>query len=71
MGAANRATDTLSRRVHDTAAEMVAVTVCKPAWLEAITESYRQDATAQRLLTRLALDPNSDEGYSLQDGVLK
>lgn len=71
VGVTNRATDALSRRVHDATTELAALTVCKPAWLEAITASYRQDATAQQLLARLALDPNSDEGYSLQEGVLR
>ena len=70
-GATNRAADALSRRVHDIPEELAAVEVCKPAWLEAITESYRQDTTAQQLLTRLSLDPTIDEGYSIQDGVIR
>lgn len=70
-GATNRAADALSRRLHDDTQELVAVGLARPAWLEAIRASYQQDTVAQQLMTRLALDKNSDTGFELSDGVVK
>lgn len=70
-GVANRAADALSRRTQDTSQELTAITLAKPAWLQAILDSYQHDPAAQQLMSRLALDENSDPGYAIQDGVIR
>lgn len=70
-GATNRAADALSRQEPTDDKELAAIAVAKPAWLEAIVASYQQDPNTQQLITRLALDPSSEEGFALQEGVLK
>lgn len=67
----NRAVDALSRRAHEGTQELAAVALARPTWLEAIRASYQQDAVAQQLMTRLALDSTSDPGFELSDGVIK
>lgn len=63
--------DALSRRAHEGTQELAAVALARPTWLEAIRASYQQDAVAQQLMTRLALDSTSDPGFELSDGVIK
>nr|XP_040244229.1 uncharacterized protein LOC120963603 [Aegilops tauschii subsp. strangulata] len=70
-GITNKAADALSRRDHWEEGELAAVSVCRPAWLEAVASSYRQDTEAQRKLEQLTLDPTSDSDYALQDGVIR
>lgn len=69
-GVTNRAADALSRRDHPTEAEVVAISVCKPAWVEVIGASYRTDPEAQQRLTQLLLQPGDAQGYSLKDGII-
>lgn len=47
------------------------IALSRPAWLEAVMASYQQDAAAQQLLTKLALDPTYEEGFSISKGVIK
>lgn len=51
--------------------EVAAITVCKPAWLEAVVASYRTDTDLQDKLTQLALKPEADSDFQLKDGVLR
>ena len=55
----------------DPQAELAAISVCRPVWLDTILQSYKDDRTVQQRLARLALDPLADEGFSLQEGVLR
>lgn len=70
-GLTNRAADALSRRDHPDEEELVAISICKPVWLEAIRNSYHSDLAAKQKLTSLSLDPNSEADFTLQDGVLR
>lgn len=72
-GISNRAADALSRRDHEgpMEVEVAAITVCKPAWLEAVVASYRTDTDLQDKLTQLALKPEADSDFQLKDGVLR
>lgn len=70
-GVSNKAADALLRRSHDGTTELAAIAVCRPAWLEAVLSSYNQDDKAQQLLSRLALSPQDEEGFTLQDGFIK
>lgn len=63
--------DALSRRVHGSESELVALSVCRPVWLEAILNSYHEDAAAQQRIAKLALAPDGEEGFSLQEGVVR
>ena len=71
VGVANRAADALSRRDHLVDAELVVVSVCKPAWLEVIAAIYRTDLEAQQKLTKLAVQTPDEQGYSLKDGIIR
>lgn len=70
-GITNRAADALSRRDHPAGAELVAVSVCKTAWLEVIALSYRADPEAQQKLAQLAVQTPDEQGYSLKDGIIR
>lgn len=63
--------DALSWRVHGSESELVALSVYRPVWLEAILNSYHEDAAAQQRIAKLALAPDSEEGFSLQEGVVR
>lgn len=49
----------------DPNAELVALSVCRPVWLETILQSYKEDTMVQQRIARLALDPLAEEGFSL------
>jgi hypothetical protein len=51
--------------------ENFAVSTSQPAWILAIIEAYQQDATAQQLLQRLSICSESDDTFSLHDGVIR
>lgn len=69
-GHSNRAADALLRKDHAEGAEIAAISVCKPAWLDAIRRSYQQDEAVQQRMTRMAVDPKCEPEFTLQDGVL-
>ena len=70
-GQLNRAADALSRRDHPDEVSAMALSVCKPVWLEAISSSYHEDLSAKTLMTQLAVDPTSEPDYQLQGGILR
>jgi hypothetical protein len=49
----------------------MAISTVKPRWLEIVIEGYANDAQAQKLLTELSLTKSNEQGFSLQDGVLR
>lgn len=67
----NWAADALSRRAHKDTPSIAALSVCKPAWLEAVRSSYHEDPATKDLLTRLAVDPACEPDYQLQNGILR
>jgi hypothetical protein len=69
QGAENLAADALSRVGH-----LMAIQTCtqvQPAWLQEVLNSYATDTAAQQRLTQLALSSRDDNGYSLQQGLIK
>jgi transposase InsO family protein len=74
QGHTNRAADALSRRYHTETvgdAELTAITVCRPAWLETIQSSYHQDPEAQNRLMRLSAGDTSEADYVLKGGLIR
>jgi hypothetical protein len=68
-GTSNKVADALSRCVET--AEVAAMSVNKPRWLEIIVESYNTDPQAKELLTQLSVSSPNANGYALYDGVIK
>jgi hypothetical protein len=66
----NKAADALSHRVHPVDAEVMAISECRPAWLEEVLAGYVTDPQSQRLLAELDLHP--DQGpFSLTQGLIR
>ena len=65
----NRAADALSRHPSPPAL-CAAVTSLVPSWLSAVSSSYDGDPVAQEMIVKLALDPNSVPGFTLNSGIL-
>ena len=70
-GLTNKAADALSRRGHADDAEVAALSFCKPTWLEAVKNSYLNNAGVTARMEKLALDPNSEPHYTMKDGILR
>lgn len=68
-GKENRAADALSRRGHSSLA--TTVTEIIPSWIQEVINSYATDPAAQALLLKLAICSPDDQGYSLQQGLIK
>lgn len=69
QGSSNKAADALSRCYSDDT--VLAVSSANPIWLQRVVEGYKDDPTAQELLTSLAVDPTNSKGYSLENGVIR
>jgi hypothetical protein len=68
-GTPNAAADALSR--YEWGPELNAISECLPSWMQKLQEGYGDDPTAQQLLTKLAVSPDNQEGFSLQDGIIR
>lgn len=68
-GIDNGAADALSRVGHLLSAN--ALSICQPRWIQEVANSYETDAKAQELLAQLALRSPNEQGYSLQQGVIR
>jgi hypothetical protein len=68
-GKENVAADALSRVGH--AMVMHSVTEVQPVWLQDVLNSYITDMEAQDLLAQLAVHSPSDQGFSLQNGLIR
>ena len=69
-GKENAAADALSRKfVEEDSCQAVSIAV--PIWLQEVTTSYHSDKNCSKLLQELALDPQSNPGFSLQSGILR
>lgn len=69
-GVNNAAADSLSRK-PPASSQVLAVSTLQPAWLSAVQASYLSDEFAQSLLQKLAVAPQSDERYTLIQGILR
>ena len=65
----NLAADALSRVGH--LLSLQAVSEVQPIWIKEVLNSYATDPRAQSILTRLAVHSPDDEGYSLEQGLIK
>lgn len=68
-GTLNQAADALSRKHAETA--LNAITSCVPTWISDLIAGYDDDPTAKRLLVELAIHPDTESTYTLQEGVLR
>lgn len=68
-GKENCAIDALSRLGH--LFSLQAVSEAKPLWLQEVLNSYATNVEAQALLTRLSVQSPDEQGYSLQQGLIK
>lgn len=69
-GADNRAADALSRRAHEPGEELMAISECKPAWLEDVLAGYSNNPQAQQLLAELTV--SHEQGpFSLTRGLIR
>lgn len=68
-GKDNIAADALSRAGHLLALQ--AVSLVQPRWLQEVVNSYVTDARAQELLSQLAVHSPNEQGYNLQQGVIR
>lgn len=68
-GCDNGAADALSRVCHLLA--LNALSVCHPQWTQEVLNSYITDTEAQALLTQLAVSSPDENGYALQQGLIR
>lgn len=68
-GILNGVVDALSRKPPHSS-QLMAVATVQPTWLTSVQASYVADDQAQQLLQKLAIDPLSDEHYTLDHGIL-
>lgn len=69
-GRENIIADALSRRGFEEGANN-AITTITHTWLLEITESYREDKMAQKLMTELVSQVSADSPYSYTQGVIR
>uniref|UniRef100_A0A0A8YT52 Integrase catalytic domain-containing protein n=1 Tax=Arundo donax TaxID=35708 RepID=A0A0A8YT52_ARUDO len=68
-GPDNKAADALSRIGHFFALQ--SVSVCQPAWVQEVLNSYHVDDQALQLLTELAVHSPNSKGFSLDSGLIR
>jgi hypothetical protein len=69
QGKENIAVDALSRVGHFMALQTL--TEVKPLWVQEVLNSYVTDEEAQRLLAELVLHSPNEQGFSVQQGVIR
>ena len=68
-GKENMAADALSRVGHLLALQ--AISAVQPQWLQEVLNSYVTDKEAQSLLAQLVLASPNDQGFSLENGLIR
>jgi hypothetical protein len=68
-GKENSAADALSRLPSDN--DLYAISLCRPKWLESITDGYAADEKAKALLQELSISNPNKNGYSLNQGLIR
>lgn len=61
----------MSRRPHEPAQALFAISSCVPTWTSAIIQGYDQDSEARQLLSKLTVEPSTVPHFSLQDGIIR
>jgi hypothetical protein len=69
MGKENVAADALSRVEH--LMVVSSITEIQHVWIDEVLNSYATDASAQQLLTQLAMHSPDANGFYLQQGIIK
>jgi hypothetical protein len=69
-GLDNKVVDALSRRPCDST-NCYAISTSQPQWLEQMPQSYLSDTFAQEILTKLAVDSNCCQPYTLNQLLLR
>lgn len=69
-GTENGAADALSCRPH-LEYNALAISLCTPAWIQEVEQSYKQDPQALSLLEKLALCSPYKEHFTLKDGIIR
>ena len=69
QGKENHAADALSRVAHLMAVQ--AVSTLQPQWVQEVCNTYATDAKSQQLLAQLAVTSPDENGFSLENGVIK
>lgn len=68
-GTTNSAADALSRRVNNIE-QAAAISICQPAWLEEIRNSYTNNPQAIKIISNLEQCPDPKGRFSYTDGLL-
>lgn len=68
-GKENLVADALSR--VGTVMALAAVSEVQPIWVQEVINSYVTDAEAQELITQLLIKSPNEEGFSLQQGIIR
>lgn len=69
-GVSNNAANAFSRKSHNHSAELIAISVAQPIWLQDLQSSYTNSPVAQELLTKLLIEPDQGK-FSLSKGIIK
>lgn len=68
-GSENGAADALSH--VGATLNLHALSICQPAWVQEVANSYATDADAQQRLARLAIHSPDDDGFELYKGLIR
>jgi transposase InsO family protein len=69
-GTSNAAADALSRKYQEDG-ELALISSCTPLWIQDVIKGYEGDEYSTKLITALAINPESSPQYSLHDGLIK
>jgi hypothetical protein len=69
-GHENKVADALSRRSHDSSAELLDLSICAPTWLEEIIQEYLEDTKTKNLLAELTVSGSAGP-FSLEQGIIQ
>lgn len=70
-GSSNAVADALSRKDCPNDAQVLAISVCTPKWMQEITKGYERDPHSSQLLIELSVDSAAREHFTLQSGLIR
>lgn len=71
QGQFNKVADALSRKPTTEISEILAISVCHPAWLDTNVQSYSKDPYTKQLVTSLSIPGYTHPDFTLVDSVLR